>query len=759
MTQKISEIATLLTSAVLIVKNDGTIVTILNKERVQPPSLFNLIREHNNLFVLFDFLGCKTIKEALSKRYGFYIKENPPAYELLHDFVINLPMIILKLIPAENDLFIGLIQNSDFLPVFPFSDSFLVFYADIRDGTLIGFNRQFASLFGVPIENGKTLIGKSINEFMEPSPAELKKRYVEKITGMGSKFESRFRRDNEEITSLMNDSKFSNNAAFPVILENNDYENKIYTIPIRINSSTDDFCLILDLNVMKKGAPIFLWGFEEHSYFHPDNMYMAGANGNEERPIIKKKGFTIEQGEGWEKIPNGVWRFEKRGKLLSLKCSNVSEVSFYDFQLAQTESSYISLGIRSNSIVRINNISLEIFPTLDEALPQGEEMQVRLKCPTPRSAIISLLPNHSITAKWSYCMGYVLTDVTTIEKKAERFKSQYLKARVLGEELTEMLAGKLESSSTFIGESPQIKALKDKIDLIASSKAPVLIEGDTGCGKEVLARIIHEKSSRSKEAFVKIDCTVFSNELLESELFGHEKGAFTGALQRRIGRFEQADGGTLFLDEIANMSMSVQAKLLGVLQDHVIHRVGGTSPISLDIRIIAATNIPLSTLLANGKFREDLYYRISTVTLFLPSLSERIEDIPLLCTHFMEQLGGAKRGITGLSGNAYGKLYSHKWPGNIRELRNVLHRAILFCTGERIEAEDIQFDLRNELESVKIKKSVLTKEKLDDALRICKGNVRAAAKIVKVSRKTCYEAFVKFNISPDAYRKSPNGIR
>jgi DNA-binding NtrC family response regulator len=750
----ISEISSLLTSAVVLARNDGTIVSILNKEKVQPSSLIKMIENQKNLFKLFDIPDSSLISEALQKRFGFYIKENPPNYELLHDFVISLPMITLKIIPTENDLYMGLIQNIDVLPILPFADSFLTFYADMRDGTLLGFNRQFCSLFGTPIEKGKSLLFRPVSEFLDPSPLDLKKQYVSKIAAMGSNFEPRLTREDYEVLSLIEELK---EFKMPLILENKDYENRIFTIPININSGTDDFCLTIDISVIKKSAPIFLWGYEEQKLFHPDNMYMAGADGPLERPIIKKKGFTLEQGDKWAKQPDGEWRFEKRGKLIILNCNNVTEVCFHDFQLAQTERSYISLSLRGGSCVRINKISFEIFPTLDETGSSGEEMQVRLKCSTPRSAIISLLPNHSIAAKWPFCMGFVLTDITTLEKKAEGFKNQYLKARVLGEELTEMLAGKLESSSTFIGESAQIKALKDKIDLIATSNAPVLIEGETGCGKEVLARTIHEKSSRSKEVFVKIDCSVFSNELLESELFGHEKGAFTGALLRKIGRFEQAQGGTLFLDEIANLSMTVQAKLLGVLQDHVIYRVGGTSPISLDIRIIAATNIPLSALLASGKFREDLYYRISTVTLFLPSLSERIEDIPLLCSHFLEQLGAAKRGITGLSGNAYSKLYSHKWPGNIRELRNVLHRAILFSIGERIEADDIQFDLRNETvptSIIKEKRSVLTKEKLTEALRICNGNVRAAAKMVKVSRKTCYEAFVKFNISPKTYRKS-----
>ncbi|MBL8027955.1 MAG: sigma-54-dependent Fis family transcriptional regulator [Fibrobacteres bacterium] len=758
MNEIISGLSSLINSAVILLNDNGTVESIINKEKVQPSSLIGLIENDNNVFSLFDLPNASTLTEAIKTRHGFYIKENPHYYELLHDFIINLPMITLKVIPAENGKFIGLVQSVDVLPVLPFADSFLAFYADKSTGTIIGLNRQFASLFGIPLENAKSLLDKPISDYLDPSPFDLKRQYSKRASDMSFHFEPRYQIADEEIISLMGISDTTNkNLRMPITLENNNNDNSILTIPVNINSGTDDFRVTIDITVQNKSAPLFLWGYEEHKLFHPDNMYMAGPDGSLERPIIKKKGFTLEQGEKWQTLPDGIWRFEKRGKLLSLNCSSISEVSFHDFQLSQAEHSFISLSLRSGSSVKVNKITFEIFPTIDESSQPGEDLQIRLKSPTPRNAIISHLPNHSMGAKWPFCMGFVLTDVTTIETRAEKFKSQYLKARVLGEELTEMLAGKLESSSTFIGESPQIKALKEKIDLIASSKAPVMIEGETGCGKEVLARAIHEKSSRADQVFVKIDCSVFSNELLESELFGHEKGAFTGALQKKIGRFEQAHKGTLFLDEIANLSMSVQAKLLGVLQDHVIHRVGGTSPIALDIRIIAATNIPLSDLLATGKFREDLYYRISTVTLFLPSLSERIEDIPLLCSHFLEQLGASKRGINGLTGNAYSKLYSHNWPGNIRELRNVLHRAILFCTDDRIDAHDIQFDLLNEkgiTAPMKKKRAALTKARLIEALQMCKGNVRSAAKMVKVSRKTCYEAFVKFNISPDAYRKS-----
>ncbi|MFH0919328.1 MAG: sigma-54 dependent transcriptional regulator, partial [Fibrobacterota bacterium] len=248
----------------------------------------------------------------------------------------------------------------------------------------------------------------------------------------------------------------------------------------------------------------------------------------------------------------------------------------------------------------------------------------------------------------------------------------------------------LKHEKIFLGQSQAIMNIRDELDTVAQSNLSVLIEGETGVGKEVLAYQIHKSSPRKDAPFVKIDCSAIPHELMESELFGHEKGSFTGAYASHAGRFEQAQGGTVFLDEIANLPLNVQAKLLNVLQDLKVQRVGGTHPVHLDVRLIAASNKPLKTLIGKREFRDDLYYRLNQYRFYLPPLRERNEDIPLLAEYFIKEANQAyHKQIKGLHVSALEKLYHEAWPGNIRELRNVIFRAVLFCQKDKLSEKDI----------------------------------------------------------------------
>ena len=233
---------------------------------------------------------------------------------------------------------------------------------------------------------------------------------------------------------------------------------------------------------------------------------------------------------------------------------------------------------------------------------------------------------------------------------------------------------------------PSLQARIDHLATIAKVDATVLIGGETGTGKGMLARVLHDSSVRHDRPFVKCDCAALSPQLVESELFGHEKGAFTGAQSRRVGRFELAHGGTLFLDEIAEIPLETQAKLLGALQDRSVYRVGGSKPVAVDIRVIAATNRDLQAEVKAGRFRQDLFYRLNVVTLNLPPLRERLEDIEPLVHHFIQthsrKLG---RNITSVSPNAWATMREYSWPGNIRELENVIERALLINDGPVLE--------------------------------------------------------------------------
>ncbi|MBL7923915.1 MAG: sigma-54-dependent Fis family transcriptional regulator [Bacteroidia bacterium] len=245
---------------------------------------------------------------------------------------------------------------------------------------------------------------------------------------------------------------------------------------------------------------------------------------------------------------------------------------------------------------------------------------------------------------------------------------------------TKTLKRKINRSNDMVGESEPIQKIKEMIQRVAPTDARVLITGENGTGKELVARWIHEQSNRNGSPLIEVNCAAIPSELIESELFGHEKGAFTSAVKQRIGKFEQAHNGTLFLDEIGDMSLSAQAKVLRALQENKITRVGGEKEIPVNVRIIAATNKDLKKEIEKNNFREDLYHRLSVIVIHVPSLNERKEDIPMIADYFMDQIcEDYKMPRKTFSGDAYEALKSIQWTGNIRELRNVVERLIILC--------------------------------------------------------------------------------
>jgi DNA-binding NtrC family response regulator len=245
-----------------------------------------------------------------------------------------------------------------------------------------------------------------------------------------------------------------------------------------------------------------------------------------------------------------------------------------------------------------------------------------------------------------------------------------------------------------IGRNPRMQEIYSLISRIGDNNATVLLSGESGTGKEVLARAIHQHSNRSHRPFIAVNCAAIPADLLESELFGHEKGAFTGAVATKMGRFELATGGTLFLDEIGSMRLDLQAKILRALQEREIERVGGTRTIKIDVRVIAATNRDLKTAITEGTFREDLFYRLNVVPITIPPLRQRREDIPLLVQHFIAKYNREfARSVKGLSAGAMAALYHYSWPGNVRELENVVERALALAKTESISLSELPLEI------------------------------------------------------------------
>jgi DNA-binding NtrC family response regulator len=254
---------------------------------------------------------------------------------------------------------------------------------------------------------------------------------------------------------------------------------------------------------------------------------------------------------------------------------------------------------------------------------------------------------------------------------------------------TRVLKKQVSKTWEMVGESPAIMKVKEMIEKVAPTDARVLITGSNGTGKELVARWLHEKSNRAAMPFVEVNCAAIPSELIESELFGHEKGAFTSAIKQRKGKFEQADGGTIFLDEIGDMSLAAQAKVLRALQEHIISRVGSDKDIKIDVRVLAATNKNLQEEIKRGNFREDLYHRLSVILVHVPSLNDRLEDIPLLAEYFVQRICDELRvPLKSLDASAIEALQQINWTGNIREFRNVIERLIILCQST-ITGEDV----------------------------------------------------------------------
>ena len=330
-----------------------------------------------------------------------------------------------------------------------------------------------------------------------------------------------------------------------------------------------------------------------------------------------------------------------------------------------------------------------------------------------------------------------------------------LQGKILAEENRQLQAKLLKSQNgdEMVGKSDSLSRVRQMISKAAPSRASVLITGESGVGKELVAKAVHEQSDRAKGPFVVVHCAALSETLIESELFGFEKGAFTGAENLHKGRFELADGGTIFLDEIGEVNLATQVKLLRVLQEHKFERVGGEKSIEVDVRVVAATNRNLEEEVKAGKFREDLFYRLNVVRIEMPSLRERMDDIPLLMHAFLREFNiENKKNIKGFDKASKAAMIKYNWPGNIRELKNAVESAVVMCTGDEIKMEDLPRALRSQGEEkvitipIGITMDEAEKIIIQENLAANKGNKSRTADILGIGRKTLHRKLEELQI-------------
>jgi len=332
--------------------------------------------------------------------------------------------------------------------------------------------------------------------------------------------------------------------------------------------------------------------------------------------------------------------------------------------------------------------------------------------------------------------------------------TEHVRLKKENEDLKRRLGEKFDRQS-IIGQSAAMVRLLEMVEQVAPTQATILITGESGTGKEVIANALHVNSNRKEASFVKINCAALTETLLESELFGHEKGAFTGADKRKEGRFVQADGGSIFLDEVSEMSQGMQVKLLRVLQERELTRVGGSDVVKVDVRVIAASNKDLKKEIREGRFREDLFYRLNVVALAVPPLRERPDDIPLMAQSFLKMFAERNaRTISGFTPQAMQKLVQYTWPGNVRELMNTVERAVVLSRAELIDTGDLAFPMADQADSLtpvrlpgsaeQLPLDEVERRSILDAFTACGGNKSEAARRLGITRKTLRKKLDKY---------------
>src|SRR5215471_7153206 len=364
--------------------------------------------------------------------------------------------------------------------------------------------------------------------------------------------------------------------------------------------------------------------------------------------------------------------------------------------------------------------------------------------------------NYERTGKFFGVVASMIAHAIKVQKLLEADRERLVQENV-------RLQGELRERYDFshiLGTSRAMHAVCEQMMQVARTNTTVLIRGESGTGKELIAQAIHYNSQRSAKPFVKVSCAALPDTLIESELFGYEKGAFTGAIARKAGRFERADGGTLFLDEIGDVNLAVQVKLLRVLQEREFERLGGTDPVRVNVRLIAATNKQLEDAIAAGTFREDLLYRLNVFTIFVPPLRERKTDVLLLADHYLERLASDHRKrIRRISTPAIDMLMAYHWPGNVRELQNVIERAVLVCDGDVVHAHHLPPTLQmadtseaSATQPLSAAVSAVERDLIQDALKMARGNRAKAARLLHATARIVNYKIRKYRIDWRRFR-------
>jgi DNA-binding NtrC family response regulator len=753
----------------LLLDDGGNILHMWYSPTFTHLEIIHQIRSSKNVFLNFGRGGQHSLKQLIKERAGdskggltLFSRQARFSFEGIYGFYMTLPNCVLIINPIDDDRYLGTIRIPNLIPNAYYRDIGSVIYVD-QDDRLQGFNDALFASFQAAYKNPQDLLGRPCAEVMSPTPRMIQQDYFKSLPADDSgSYRTVFTLEKALPLAEHTHEQSLRKEQEAWTWESTDEEYRYLTFPDPLDCNRHDFSFEVTFQSLKGYLPIVILGQKRKGHRMPDyGGYTFGSDVDTHKIFIKKYGYVVSLSDRshTETGKPITYTVRKTGQALLFFINGEEYLRYYDFDFIQNKSAFISIGLRLFSSIEFKTGALRAADTAVRSnyIPSV----VRIKTDPPAYYSLSQFYNESLSTSFPHVHGFILHDVTQFREDAARYQEMYTSEKERGRVLNALVDRFRGRDDLFLGDSPAIRAIKERADVIAGSDATVLIQGETGTGKEVLARFIHASGPFKEGPFVKVDCSTLSPTLVESELFGHEKGAFTGAVQSTRGKFEQANGGILFIDEINNLNLDMQAKILNFLQDRTITRVGGEKPLKLDLRIIIASNIRLEEMIQEGLFREDLYYRINIVNIELPPLESRKEDLPLLCDYFIKMFSlQHNKTIKGLSLSAFKKIEQYAWPGNVRELKNAIHRAVMFCQDETIEerlievpGQEVEVKAGRTGEPRKKKTKILTRKAIIQALKKHDGNVRRAAGLLDVERLTVYYNMKKYNIDADRFRK------